>query len=152
MRRRIVFVCLASCNALTGVGKYDVNDCPNGECADGGGTDAQSDAGASDGANAADTATGGDAAADASITCTQGKAPLTVIVGAIGESVNDTSNGTSIPPSTTRSYCATPSDQYRLETNGTVTWGGTVSCKDGPQNNRCEFNLTTAGATVTANP
>jgi hypothetical protein len=143
MKRALFFACLAACNGLTGVGKYDVNDCPNGACSDAG---ASSDGGSDDGAN------GADAASDAPA-CAAGSAPVTVtVVATAASAVIDRQSGKTLAPGTSLSYCGTPSDQYRLEsvTGASLNWSG-VTCKDGPFAQRCEFNLAPPlGANVTA--
>jgi hypothetical protein len=137
----------AGCNAITNVGKYDLDDCLDANCVAGDGSDDAGTDGAAEGANA-------DAAADSAppFACTGpdlGRAPLTVTVsGAL--SVSGT--GIVVPPGQTVSACVPPNDQYRLEVSsgGSARWSG-VTCKDGPSGNRCEFFLTAAdGAIVTA--
>ncbi len=152
VRGVVGFVVLATsvaCNAITGTGRYDIVDCPNGACGD-------AAAGSGDGASVGDGGRGTtDASADANdgatnVTCTGSTAPLTLTVTGTAGSVSAKTGGTlTVASGETRTACLL-ADTIELRTNGGIAdWTG-PSCKDGNVGrDRCELDLSPSGATVT---
>ncbi len=152
LARAVVGSALLGCGAITGVDKYDIVDCPRAECD--GGADARFEDGA-----AGDTSTGVDAdrlevsvedSAPAVVACPVGQGRLTVTVSTRGDRITSNPRGIDVSPGDTVSVCmASGSVELRAD-NASLTWSG-VACLDGTSGvDRCRFQLTTAGATVTA--
>lgn len=143
----IALASIAACNAITGVGKYEITDCPSGQCADGSGLgDASTDV-----LVAADSQ---DLDADVESplpTCTGGRAPVRLTVTGSDGSVSSDPSGLSVRTGETESACFA-SGRIDLRTNGpSATWTG-VTCRDGSNvGDRCEFELSSdRGADVVA--
>jgi hypothetical protein len=137
------------CNAITGTDKYDVVDCPAGNCAslaDGGGANGDGSTNA-DGGSPAEG--GADAGPDVP-SCAPGTALLVLTVSGAAGTVNSNPSGLSVASGNTGSACLR-TGTVELRTNqGDASWSG-VSCKDGQSGrDRCELQLGAAGATVAA--
>lgn len=144
-------VAIAACNAIADNGKYDVVDCPKGDCSDAGGTTpASSSGGVGDGGGAADS--GSDSGFDAGPPCPANQARVTLTVTATSTSDTAQSNpgGLSVHSGSTGSACFAL-DTLELRMNqSTADWSG-ISCKDGNSGrDRCEFTVPAGGATITA--
>ena len=143
----LVLAGAAACNAVTGTGKYEIVDCPEGSCVDSGGTpsrDAQSNDSATSDASDVDVA-------EPLPTCPDGRSPVRLTVtGTAGGSVSSNSGGLQVAAGSTQTACL-PNDTVELRTNGPgATWTG-VSCKDGNSGrDRCEFSVRPGGMILTA--
>ena len=141
----LLFGVVLACNAITGTGAYEIVDCPNDSCGDGGAPgagDAESET-----ANADSAA---DSGAEPLPTCDTGRAPLRLTVTGANGAVSLNGGGLSATAGRTEAACLT-TGKIDLRTNGPgADWTG-VSCEDGNiGRDRCEFDLGSQGATVTA--
>ena len=146
-------VAAGACSALTGVDKYDVNDCPKGDCSK---TDASAggDATLDDGATT-DGVAPSDGAVD-TFTCPAGTSLVTLTL--TGQSttvtVDQGGGGTStvlVPPNP-GSACL-PIGPNRLRSNGGKgSWSCTSGCTEMQQDtDQFTFQNPPGGATITAN-
>ena len=143
-----------ACGSLTGVDKYDFNDCPKGDCsqADGGssgGLDSGDGSALDDGSTANDGALT-DVAVD-TFSCPSGTSLVTLTVTQQGSVSSNPAGLQSITSANSPASACLPIGTVVLRSNGNKgSWTG-VTCKDGNQDtDRCEFTNTAAGATVTA--
>jgi hypothetical protein len=140
---------LAACNALADNGKYDVVDCPKGDCSDAGGTTPASSSG---GVGDAGAESGADAGFDAGPPCpaNQARVTLTVTSTTTSDTAQSNPGGLSVHSGSTGSSCfALDTLEIRMNQSN-ADWTG-ASCKDGNTGrDRCEFTVPAAGATITA--
>ena len=142
-----------ACGSLTGVDKYDFNDCPKGDCSqadggssgslDGGDGSALDDGSASDGALT-------DVAVD-TFTCPTGTSLVTLTVTQQGNVNSNPPGLTNVTSANSPASACLPFGTVVLRSDGNKgSWTG-VTCKGGNQDtDRCEFTNTAAGANVTA--
>lgn len=139
-----------ACNAITGVGKYDLVDCPSGACGDAGsGTGPSGSNG--DGAASVSGDGGSDSAAAPVLNCPQGQAPVTLTVTGTAGSVAARSGGSlTVSAGSTQTACLL-ADTTEFRTSGPVAdWIG-PSCKDGNTGrDRCEIDVPGNGVAITA--
>ncbi len=138
-----------ACSALTGVDKYDVNDCPRGDCSEAGASsssgDAARDGAASDGTSLVDTAVD-------TFACPVGTSLVTLTVTGNVETVTAEPGGVLVPPNP-GSLCI-PVGQVRLRANNNPkgTWTCTAGCVGSAQDtDTFNFQNPAAGSTITAN-
>ncbi len=137
-----------ACGIISGVDKYEVVDCPSGNCSDGGNAQNQ------DGAPA-DAAGNLEAQAEAAASCPVGEVRVTIEV-APGLTVHVEFENLDVAPGEKKSRCAKPpgvaGGDLRAETNPNVfvKWAG-VDCENSNTNTRCDFRPTT-DVTITVSP
>ncbi|MDB5215020.1 MAG: hypothetical protein JWO86_2947 [Myxococcaceae bacterium] len=143
--------CVATfgCNAITGTGKYDLVDCPSGTCGDGGsGTNPTGQTG--DGAASTGADSGTDSSSAPVVNCTNGQAPVTLVVTGSAGSVSARSGGTLMVSAGSSQTACLVADTTEFRTSGPVgDWTGS-SCKDGNTGrDRCEIDIPSKGVTLT---
>jgi hypothetical protein len=143
-----------ACGSLTGVDKYDFNDCPKGDCsqvdgASSGGLDGGDGAPFDDGSTGSDGSLT-DVAVD-TFSCPTGTSLVTLTVTQQGSVSSNPVGLQGITSSNSPASACLPLGTVVLRSNGNKgSWTG-VTCKDGNQDtDRCEFINTAAGASVTA--
>ncbi len=146
----LVLVLMSACSALTGVGKYDVNDCPKGDCSDGG---LGSSSGSSGDGSAADGTSTADGAADVTVdtfTCPSGTSLVTLTVSGQPGSIVSEPAGLTVPPNPSSACLAI--GQVRLRGTNKGNWTCTAGCTPGNAQDTDTFNFQNpaGGSTITA--
>jgi hypothetical protein len=139
-----------ACSALTGVDKYDVNDCPKGDCSEAGSSSSGGDA-AADGTTTTDGAVAADVAAD-TFACAAGTALVTLTLTGQTATVTVDQSGIVLVPPNPGSQCL-PLGQVRLRASGGKgTWTCVSGCTDSQSDtDQFTFQNPTTGSTITAN-
>jgi hypothetical protein len=143
-----------ACSALTGVNKFDVNDCPKGDCSEGGPTSSSGGDATTDGAFADGTSSGGggDSAIDSALGCAAGTSLVTLTVtGQTSTTVTINGSGAVLVPPNPGSMCL-PIGQERLRATNKGSWTCTSGCVESQSDtDQFTFNNPATGSTITAN-
>ncbi len=138
-----------ACSALTGVDKYDVNDCPRGNCSEAGASSSSGGDGARDDA-ASDAASSADTTAD-TVACPGGTSLVTLTLTGAADSVNAQPGGVIVPPNP-GSLCIAVGQVRLRASNNRGTWNCVSGCAGSAQDtDTFNFQNPPAGSAITAN-